>query len=216
MVVASTSVAARVTPLRGGSTTVIHLRASFQGPAARVWDPEVHCENARSAPRPVEFMCIANLLAERTAEACSIVRSWARFFLVCSGAPVWGSLFDMAPHVELARAGASRTDFGLPSVVTDLSTLRHVLHLKARSPTIPPVRGVSPVPKPEVVSNRCEDTTRVGMVQLWCSAFAVYSTSANTRLAAIIASHLRGKSASGGPKAVGPGSTGVPDNVMFR
>ena len=52
MSVASPSVAARVIPLRGGWSTVIHLRASFQGPAARLWDPEVQCKEAMSTPAP--------------------------------------------------------------------------------------------------------------------------------------------------------------------
>ena len=63
-------------------------------------------------PSQVERIRIANLVAERTAEACSIVHSWETGFLVlqprsCLGSP---SLFDLVPCVELARAGEARAN----------------------------------------------------------------------------------------------------------
>ena len=46
------------------------------------------------------------------------------------------SLFDMAPYVQLARAGARRTDFTLPRVVADRPASGQALHLNADFSTI--------------------------------------------------------------------------------
>ena len=106
MVEPSPSAAARVIPLRGGWTIVVHLRASSLGPAACLWDPEVQREKARSAPAQFEGMRIASLLAERTEEGCSLVQSRERGRLVLpSRAWVLRPCFT-ALDVELARAGA--------------------------------------------------------------------------------------------------------------
>ena len=71
----------------------------------------------------IERMRIANQLAERTAEVCSIVRSWDRRFPVlhpraCMGSP---SLFRMAPtvgwHVRARRTDSRLASAGARSLV---------------------------------------------------------------------------------------------------
>ena len=83
-------------------------------------------------PSQVERIRIANLLAERTAETRSIVRLWGPGFLVLQPRACLGFqfLFDMAPYVELARAGARRTDFTLPSLGAHRPTLGQGLYWK--------------------------------------------------------------------------------------
>ena len=81
-------------------------------------------------------------------------------------------MFDLALHVELARAGARRTSFRLPSVGANRSALGSGLVLEGRllgngSAVRRAFRcAASHVPGSQVASNRCGDTIPVGRVQL--------------------------------------------------
>ena len=141
---------------------------------SRLWDPDVNCKNARVTPAPSRAQRLANQLAERTAEACSIVRSWQRG-ISCSAAaslPSSPSLFHMEPYVELARARARRTDFRPPSVGTIRSTLCQAFHwrvdLSSLEMQLDDLSGAQSAPfqgqRPEAVNSRYEDTTRFGRV----------------------------------------------------
>ena len=78
-------------------------------------------------PSRVERIRVANLLAERTAEACSIARTWGKGFLVVQppGSP---SMFDMAAFVRLRRTAAQRTDIKIAQVDTVRSIAVQALH----------------------------------------------------------------------------------------
>ena len=119
-------------------------------------------------PSQVERIRIANLLAERPAEACSTVRSWERGSGSAAAIlPAFSVLFDLAPQVELARSGARRTDSRLPSVGADRSALHWRVDLNNGSAVRRSFqRAVSPDPGSHVVSNHYGDTTQVGRVQL--------------------------------------------------
>ena len=112
MVAASPSVAARVIPLRGGWTTVVHIRASSE---AAPWDCEVHGENARSAPVPSRALTHRPPVGEPQRRAALCVHG-RRGFLFCSREPAW------IPRLCLTwrpMSGERRIDFRPPSVVTD-------------------------------------------------------------------------------------------------
>ena len=138
------------------------------------------------------------------------MRSCDRKFLVlqqrsCLGSP---SLFDLAPHVELAPVGARRAVFRLPSVGADRSVLgqapsRRVDFSAMGAQFDDPSSGQAPIqvtgglpPLPG------HDSSRKGPVAVLLLLVG-NSSSVNNRLAAILASHLRGKPALTGPDTVG-------------
>ena len=68
------------------------------------------CKESRSAPVPRRAHSMANLLADRTAEACSIVRSLGRGFIVDLA---WKRSFTIPPARLRPRAGNSVHPKGL-------------------------------------------------------------------------------------------------------
>ena len=108
-------------PLRGGLTFAPPFRDPHHACGLLMSSARKHCLH----PSQVERIPIANLVAERSAEACSIVHSWETgFFLLqprsCLGSP---SLFDLVPCVELARAGEARANTAQNSEVHSVEWL---------------------------------------------------------------------------------------------
>ena len=167
-------------------------------------------------PSRVERLLMANLLAERTGEACSIVRSLGRGFIALPprlwmGSP---SLFDLAPCVGLARAGARRTSFTLPPVGAERSPPvrpcagRPTSGQWKRSVTMPPAcsrprAGNTGGQQPLRGLNSSEGPLGTAPAFLECPGF-VYR-----HIAATVGSHPRGE------KSRSP-TLQVPDNAMPR
>ena len=194
-------------------TTSCGACASFQGSAARPWNPAVQCEKARPAPVPSRAHTHRQSVGGANCRARSIVRLWEPGFLVlqpraCLGFPF---LFDMAPYVELARAGARRTDFTLPSLGAHRPTLGQGLYWKvdlwAMEAQFDDPSRVQSAP---IQSHRWS-ATAVG-TPLWsewssCSFRTLLVTPAPLTPTM---QQLRENSVSKGPEAVGPGSTRFP------
>ena len=101
VVVGSPSVAKRVIPIRGGTPS--RLLSDIRSKSMGSWSP-VRGSTVCSRPESNADAPPLCLLAERTAEVCSIVRSWWR--ISCSTGtllPAFPYLFDLALCVELAR-----------------------------------------------------------------------------------------------------------------
>ena len=164
VVVASPSVAGRVIPLRRGWTTVIHIRASLQGPACTSMGSRNQLQEGAVCNRSKSSAHTSPICwrkePRRRAALCDHGNS---YFLFCSREPARfpHSLFHMAPDVALARIRL---------------TLCQALHWNVELSTLEAHFGDrlrctgSTDPGPEVVSSRCKDTTRFGRVHLQSSA----------------------------------------------
>ena len=132
-----------------------------QGPTARLWDPEVHFENARSAPVPSRAHAHRHSVGEA---ACGIVRSGDGISCLAAASlsQVLRSffLFD-----ALCRVGTCQSQTQATVSCYGALDARSGPASEGRPLGVGSWCAVSPVPGPEVVSNR-EDTTRVGRVQL--------------------------------------------------
>ena len=183
--VASPAVAAWVTPLRGGRTTLIHFRTSFHG---RLWIPKSQVQRTRA------FIGV--------------------YFVFCSHQSRMGSpsLFDLAPNVELARAGARHTDFRLSSVGVGRPAFGQALYWKTNLSTtearFDDAFSVQTAPEPGQLES--ESSSRS------VPPFSEYSSSIDTRIAVIIANHLRRKLTSKGPETMELGSAGMFDSCHVR